>query len=342
MNAVLSENVDSNTLALLNKSEIDQQITTAKQYPRSLKLFREKCMEMATLTEEIATECCYAIPRGGKVIEGPSARLGEIVASAYGNCRAGARVVSEDMDFIVAQGAFHDLESNTAITYEVKRRITDKQGRRFKTDMIAVTGNAACSIALRNAIFKGVPKAFWKDIYDAARQTAMGDVKTLATRRADALSFILRYGVEEKQVCETLGVEGVEDIGLEELAILRGICTAIKDGDTTPEQAFGNEPGELNQSAETTQLNESIKNTSTTTSTAQKEEVQAEVKPEDQQQSEEETPLNLDAVLKQIEECTSTTQLFQTEMLIGELNEADHEIAMQALKKKSDTFTEPA
>ena len=326
MNAVVSENVDSNTLAVLNKSEINQQIATAKEYPRSLKLFREKCMEMATLTEEIATECCYAIPRAGKVIEGPSARLGEIVASAYGNCRVGARVVSEEMDFIVAQGVFHDLESNTFITYEVKRRITDKQGRRFKSDMIAVTGNAACSIALRNAIFKGVPKAFWNDIYIAARRTSMGDAKTLATRRADALAFIQRYGVDEAQVCKTLNVKGVDDIGLEELATLRGLVTAIKDGDTTPEQAFGDEATEPLQSEATDKLNDELKK-------------ETESKPPENTVTEDE-PITLDIVIGKIDSATNTTELFQAEMLIDELPEDERVLARDKAKSKNDTFTE--
>ena len=230
--------VDSSTLAVLNRSEIDQQIATAHKFPRSIKRFRDEALSMVTLSQEIAQECIYAIPREGKMIEGPSARFAEVVASAWGNCRAGARTVSEEKDFVVAQGAFHDLERNVAITYEVKRRITNKYGKRYGADMIGVTANAACSIALRNAVLKGVPKAFWKDLYDAARKTIMGDSKTLATRRADAVGFLGKFGVTEEMILKRLGVAGIEDVGLEELVTLRGLATAIKDGDTTMEQAF--------------------------------------------------------------------------------------------------------
>jgi hypothetical protein len=48
------------------------------------------------------------------------------------------------------------------------------------------------------------------------------------------------YGVTQEQICSTLGVSGTDDIGLEKLVTLRGILTAIKEGDTTPEQAFAN------------------------------------------------------------------------------------------------------
>ena len=180
----------------------------------------------------------YALPRDGKTIEGPSARFAEIVASAWGNCRAGARTVDDSGDFVTAQGVFHDLEKNVAITYEVKRRIVDRGGRRFKPDMIGVTANAACSIALRNAILKGVPKAFWTDMYESARKVIMGDARTLANRRAEALAYLQKLGATEAMVLAILGAQGVEDITLENLVTLRGIATAIKDGDTTVEQAF--------------------------------------------------------------------------------------------------------
>ena len=235
---VSSMSVESGTVALLNKSEIDMQVATAHRYPRSIKRFRDESLQMVTLNESIAESCIYALPRDGKVIEGPSARFAEVVASAWGNCRAGARVVNDQGDFVTAQGVFHDLERNVAITYEVQRRITDKRGNRYKPDMIGVTANAACSVALRNAILKGVPKAFWDDMYQAARKTVMGDVKTLANRRADAVKAFQAFGVSEAQILAKLEVQGVEDITLEHLVTLRGMLTAIKDGDTTAEQAF--------------------------------------------------------------------------------------------------------
>lgn len=230
--------VESATTSLLANSEINQQIATAHKYPRSIRKFLDEARQLVTLTADVAGECIYALPRDGKTIEGPSARFAEILAHSWGNARAGARVVDDHGDFVTAQGVFHDLEKNVAITYEVKRRIVDKHGRRFKPDMIGVTSNAACSIALRNAVLKGVPKAFWSPLYEDARKVVMGDAKTLVNRRADALAFLQKFGATEAMVLLLLGVPGVEDITLEHLVTLRGVATAIKDGDTTVEQAF--------------------------------------------------------------------------------------------------------
>lgn len=241
MNATIEPetlSVETGTIALLNRSEVDAQIATAHRFPRSIKAFLNEARELATLNENVAYECTYAVPRDGKVIEGPSARFAEIVLSAWGNCRSGARIVDIGPNFITAQGVCHDLQRNVAITFEVQRRITNRQGKRFNDDMIVVTGNAASAIALRNSILKVIPKAFWSDVWEEARRVARGDVRTLANRRAEALKMLEGYGVRPGQVFALLEVRGVEDVTLDHLVTLRGIVTAIKEGDTTPEEAF--------------------------------------------------------------------------------------------------------
>ena len=230
--------IDASSLAILNRSEIEQQVSTAKMYPRSIKRFRDEAMEMVTLTEKIAAECIYAVPRGGKMIEGPSARFGEIVTSAWGNCRVGGRVIGVDDENVTAQGIFFDVERNVTRVLEVKRRITDKQGRRYNADMIATTGNAASSVAARNATLSGIPKAFWVDMYDAARKTAIGDVQTLSNKRAEMVAYFQKMGVLPDMICATLEVPGIEDIGLDELAQLKGMASALREGEATVEQLF--------------------------------------------------------------------------------------------------------
>lgn len=241
-----AEVVEAGTLALLNKSEIDQQIATAKKYPRSIAKFTHEATQLVSQNEKVADSCIYALPRKDKsgqkkTIKGPSARFAEIITSCWGNNRSGGRVVGEDEEFVRSQGVFYDLERNVAITMEVQRRITDSRGNRYGTDMIGVTGNAANSIAQRNAVLKGIPKAFWEPIYDRAQEVAIGNVETLVNRRATMIAYFMKLGVSDKQIFETLGVQGLEDIGLDQLGELKGIATAIKEGDTTPEEAFAPE-----------------------------------------------------------------------------------------------------
>lgn len=237
---------DVSTLPALLRAEIDGQIATAHAFPRSVKRFVNEATELVCLTEEMAEACIYALPRGRganrKTIEGPSARFAEIIQHCFGNNRGGARIVAEDGEFVTAQGTYHDLEKNVQVVMEVKRRITDSQNRRYSADMIGVTGNAAAAIAHRNAVLKGVPKALWLPIYERARAVVVGDIKTLTRKRDEALAWFAKVGITPEQICRVLDAPGVEDIGLDELAILAGIKTAIREGSTTPEQAFAPEP----------------------------------------------------------------------------------------------------
>jgi hypothetical protein len=193
---------------------------------------------MATLTPEIAASCVYAIPRDGKTIEGPSARLAEIVASAWGNLRIQAAVTADDGRFVTARGESWDVEKNVAVGFEVRRRITTKKGETFGDDMIVVTGNAAASIALRNAVFKCVPSPFWRPIYLRCRQVIAGDARTFSSRRDDMLKAFAVVGVTELRLCAAIGLKGKADITLEHMATLAGILNALKEGETSVEEAF--------------------------------------------------------------------------------------------------------
>jgi hypothetical protein len=232
---------DLSTITAMTRGEVDTQVLTARRFPRSVSVFLKKASEMACLNQEIAEQCMYALPRGGKTIEGPSARFAEIVASAWGHLRIEGRPVDEGERFVTVRGTSWDMENNVAIAFEVKRRITDKYGARFNDDMIGVTTNAAGSIAIRNSVLKVIPKAFWGPIYHAARKVAVGDATTLATRRAEMLAYFLKLGAANEKVFALIGVKGVEDITLDHLAVLKGVATAIKEGDTTVEQAFSDQ-----------------------------------------------------------------------------------------------------
>ena len=230
--------VAQESLSLITKAEIDVQISTAKAFPRSLKQFQDRAMSMATFSEEIAASCSYALPRGGKSLEGPSVRLAEIIVSSFGNIRSGARVIANDGKTITAQGICHDLETNNCVTVEVKRRITDKNGKTFNEDMQVVTGNAACAIAFRNAVFKVVPSALCQDIYDKAKEVARGTAETLVYRRNKAIEYFHFLKVTDEQICEVLEIKKVEDIDLEKLSVLTGMKAALKNGEVTIKSLF--------------------------------------------------------------------------------------------------------
>lgn len=239
------ENGATSSLAVsLARAEVDQQVATAKAMPRSISRAVQNIITLATLDDESAAECIYALPRAGKAIKGPSVRMAEIVASQWGNCRIGTRVVHVDRieKYVEAEGVFHDLETNMAVTARVRRRISDKKGKLLTEDMIVVTGNAACSIAKRNAILGGVPKAVWRKAYATVEQVIAGDVKTLSERREKAVKAFAAFGVAPEQLLTALGVAGMDDVNLEHMTTLMGMHAALKSGEATVEEMFAPAP----------------------------------------------------------------------------------------------------
>jgi hypothetical protein len=239
----LPDGYDHGTQSLaisLARAEVDQQVATARALPRSIEKAMRNITSLATLDDQSAEECIYALPRGGKAIKGPSIRLAEIIASQWGNCRVGARVVHIDRveKYVEAEGIFHDLESNTATTSRVRRRISDRNGKILNDDMILTTGNAVCSIAKRNAILGAVPKAVWRKAYSAVEQVISGDIKTLVERRASAMKAFAAFGVKPEQIFLALGVQGMDDISLDHMITLTGMHSAIKNGEETVETLF--------------------------------------------------------------------------------------------------------
>lgn len=226
--------VEASSLALTQRAEIDIQIATAKRWPRSITKFRADALTLATLDEETAGSMGYSLPRGKKPVMGPSVRLAEIVGSCWGNLRFGARIVEIGPRMLTAQGVAHDLETNVSATKDVHRRITDKVGNRYGDDMIGVTAQAAMSIALRNAIFSVVPMSLVNDLYRQTLEVALGKGLPMGARRKKAVEwFVAHQGATESDVFLVCGVRGFDDLTMDDLAMLSGLRSSIKSGETT-------------------------------------------------------------------------------------------------------------
>lgn len=241
------QTIHPHALELIQRAEIDQQISTAKKYPRDLVQVKKRMLSFATLDEETAESCFYTLKRKGgggdegddkKTIQGPSVRLAEIAVACYGNLRAASRVIDNDGKNITSQGVCHDLENNTLVSVEVKRRITKRDGRTYSEDMQTVTGNAANSIAFRNAVFKVIPGALTKPVYEAAKSVAVGTQITLSVKREKLFKRFNAMGIDTARVLAVVEKKSIENVDLADMEILIGLGTAIKDGDTNIDDAF--------------------------------------------------------------------------------------------------------
>ena len=226
----------------IEKANVDVQVSTAKQFPRNITRAIQNSIVMATIDPDTAQTMRYALPRGGKPITGPSVHLAKLIVSNWGNIRAEAKVVQITDSQVVSRGTCWDLENNVATAIEVRRNIKSKNGQRFSDDMITVVGNAANSIAFRNAVFSTIPKAVTDKVYKAAQECITGDLSDeakLLQRRTQCLKFFLdEYGITEEEVIKLCGKQTVNQIKADEIALMLGIYQSLKDGDTTIEEVL--------------------------------------------------------------------------------------------------------
>lgn len=239
---VLQVNQDQSVIQVdaVERANVDSQVATAKQYPRDLTRCINNSIVMATMDYETAQSCGYALPRGGKPITGPSVHLAKLLVSNYGNIRAEAKISKITDKRVISRGTCWDLENNVATAFEVSRSIVGKNGKRFSDDMVTVTGNAASSIAYRNAVFSVIPRAITNKVYQAAQHFITGDLsdeEKLVARRKKCIDFFKdEYGITEQEVVILCGKQTINQIKADQIALLLGITQSLKDGDTTVDE----------------------------------------------------------------------------------------------------------
>lgn len=226
---------DITVLEAQMRAEIDVSIATAKHYPRNLQRSHSTALAMVESSKEIAMSCIYSKPVGGDRITGPSIRLAEIMLYSWQNLRVKSEFVEERNDYVLVQAVAMDLENNIAVSSQVRRRIIDKDGKRYKTDVIQTTVEAARAIAERNAIFKVIPFAFVRPIYEAARELAVGKETEFDAQRARCVKHFQTLGIPSPTLLLHLGKLKVTDIKRDDIEYLIGVINAIKEGESVDE-----------------------------------------------------------------------------------------------------------
>jgi hypothetical protein len=228
-----------NHAVALAAAVLDKRIATAKNWPRSVSVFKEQATELLQSDVETAMSAEYSKPVGGGSVRGPSVRLAELSALCWGNLEVefADPVINETS--VTVQAMAWDLERNIRMPGIATTSILNKQGVRYPQHLIETTISATASKARRNAILAVIPRAYINDLLDAAKLVASKNQKPLEQVRADMVEFFARsYKVEKNALLDYLGVKGVDDISKDNIDELRAVVTAIKEGEPV-ETYFG-------------------------------------------------------------------------------------------------------
>jgi hypothetical protein len=243
-----TQSATEQAIALSEKVMVDTQISTAKAFPRNVKNVFENALTTATINLEIAQSCTYTVPRAGKNITGDSIRLAEIIAGEWGNLQRGKRVLGVEGKMVKAEAVVWDLEKNNRVTVQESRRITTSKGELYGDDMIQTTGKAAASIAMRNAIFDIIPRAFSLAIMEKVREYIKNpnpsdkNAKSIPERIDSAMKAFGTRNIPPNAILTILKKDSVADLNGDDLIEIIGMWNALRDNVITVDEILNPPP----------------------------------------------------------------------------------------------------
>ena len=236
--------VNSQTQQMVSRQtqEVQGAIFMAKQFPRDEYAAIQKIERMCERMN-LAEQATYSYPRGGTQVTGPSIRLAEAIAQAWGNIDCGVIELESKNGASEMMAYAWDLETNTRVTkmFKVKHVRDTKKGQQALSDsrdIYEATANFGAR-RLRACVLAVIPGDVVERAVEACKDTVINKDKTPVDQQIKNLEKAFKeFKVTREQLEEYAGFN-LSKFGKEEIFQLRGVYKAIKDGNATKEDYFG-------------------------------------------------------------------------------------------------------
>lgn len=225
-------------------AEARGQIQVAQMFPRDVAAARAELMDECDVIE-FAQVAFYAVPRAGGTVTGPSIRLAEAVASAYGHMEWGHRELSRgDGKSEVEVYAWDKQKNNRRIRQITVDHYRDTkngpQKLRDSKDIDDKIANVA-SKQMRGAILALVPKSFVEAASARCRATLAGGGGVSLKQRIEKMTdAFAKLGVTAELLKKQMG-KPLSEINGDDIADLTAIYNAIKGGDKIADHFGGDD-----------------------------------------------------------------------------------------------------
>jgi len=212
--------------------EVQAAVFMAKQFPRDYDLAYARIMKACT-RKTLASQAVYSYPRGGETVTGPSIRLAEALAQAWGNMQAGIKEIDQRDGVTTMEAYAWDLETNTRISKEfhVKHERHTKRGVNKLTDPRDLYEVAANNGArrMRACILSVIPGDVIEDAVRQCKKTLTDTGEPLDIRVRNMVNvFEKEFRVTKDQVEKYIGYSSA-NFDIDDLVNLIGVHKAIKD-----------------------------------------------------------------------------------------------------------------
>lgn len=221
-------------------AEVQAAMAIAKRFPRDPREAMDRILNACT-RPTLAEKALYSYSRGGTDITGPSIRLAEAMAQAWGNMQIGIRELSQENGTSTVEAFAWDIETNTrqSKVFQVSHIRHTKQGSKLLTDPRDIYENVANNGArrLRACILGIIPG----DVTEAAVMQCEETATVSADVSPEGIKVMLKtfaeIGVTKDQI-EAKIQSHIEAIRPAQKVNLKKIYNSIRDGMSKPEDWF--------------------------------------------------------------------------------------------------------
>lgn len=222
--------------------EVQAAMVIAKRFPRDEFEAMGRIMK-ACKRKTLAEQASYTYPRGGQVVTGPSIRLAEAIAQAWGNIDYGVIELDQKDGNSEMMAYAWDLETNTRSTkiFTVAHKRDTKKGSKILTDgrdIYEMSANMGAR-RMRACILAVIPG----DVVDAAEEECK---KTLAGAYKEPLedrllkmlqAFEEEFSVDKTMIEKYMGYV-LTRFTEQDFVKLRGVFKSLRDGMAKREDYF--------------------------------------------------------------------------------------------------------
>lgn len=222
--------------------EVQAAVFMAKQFPRneneSIARIMRACDRIG-----LATKAVYSYPKGGTNVTGPSVRLAEAMAQAWGNIQSGVVELEQRDGESTCMAYCWDIETNTreCKIFTVKHQISTKKGMKVLTDPREIYELIANQGARRKraCILNIIPGDITELAVERCNKTLQsGNRRPLIDRLREMVDFFqTRFSVPLSSIEKYFGYK-LDAFTEQDGITLANIFNALKDGEAKREDYF--------------------------------------------------------------------------------------------------------
>ncbi|WP_193090519.1 hypothetical protein [Advenella sp. FME57] len=242
-------------------AEVQAAMMIARMNPRDPIVAMDRILN-ACARPTLADAAVYTYSKGGSDVSGPSIRLAEAMAQAWGNIQFGIRELDQDGGESTVQAYAWDVETNTRreITFQVPHvRYTRKGSYDLKDprEVYELVANQGAR-RLRACILAVIPG----DVTEAAVAQCEATMKSKADTSPEAMQKMVaafaEFGVTKEQIEKRIQ-RRLDAIQPAQVVSLKKIYASLRDGMSTALDWFENDQADSTKQTEAASRTESVK-----------------------------------------------------------------------------------